>query len=129
MGDERRLERKRLLVLDDDESIRRSIARQLKGLEGIVIDFEGNPLEGLRMLGRTGYDLVLCDMKMRPVSGLEILAKIRRTHPHVPVIILTGFVDDQIIETARRIGASDFLIKPVRKEQLMEAVQKALGSR
>ncbi len=121
-----RTEGKRLLVIDDDERIQQSIARQLKAISGLSIVFEGNPLEGLRRLGRESYDLVLCDIKMKPVSGLEILAKIRSRHPLLPVVILTGFVDDQTIESAQRIGCTEFLFKPVRKEQLVDAVSRIL---
>ncbi len=119
---------KRLLVIDDDERIRGSIKRQLKGVEGLEVDLEGDPWEGLRRLGRQAYDLVLCDVKMKPVSGLEILSRIRHLHPSVPVVILTGFVDDQIIEAAQRMGARELLIKPVRREQLAETVTRILGA-
>jgi CheY-like chemotaxis protein len=120
---------RKLLVIDDDPSIQRSIKRQLKDSAGLDIDFQADPLEGLRMLNRTRYDLVLCDIKMKPISGLEVLAKIKSRHPRLPVIILTGFVDDQIIETAHRLGCAAFLIKPVRKSQLQESISLALTPR
>ncbi len=126
MGGDVKSQAKRLLVIDDDISIQRSIRRQLKASSALDIDFEENPLMGLRKLGQTPYDLVLCDIKMKPVSGLELLAKIKKRHPALPVIILTGLVDDQIIEVARRIGSSAFLFKPIRKNELIESIYKIL---
>jgi CheY-like chemotaxis protein len=118
---------KKILVIDDDARIRESIARQLRDLPGLAIDFESNPIEALRRFGRIEYDLVLCDIKMKPVSGMQVLGRLRSLYPRIPVIILTGFVDDQIIEAAHRMGCSDFLIKPVRKQQLVDSIQGVLG--
>ncbi len=120
---------RRLLVIDDDVLIRQSIRRQLKDIPGLDIDFEHDPLEGLRRLGVTRYDLVMCDIKMKPMNGLEVLSKVKRLYPALPVIILTGFVDDQMIESAQRLGCSDFLIKPVRKNDLIDAIVRILKTR
>jgi CheY-like chemotaxis protein len=117
----------RLLVIDDDKAIQQSIRRQLKSASFLAVDFETDPLEGLRRIETVGYDLVMCDIKMTPIGGLEVLARIKDAHPKLPVIILTGFVDDQIIERAQALGCSDFLIKPVRRSQLLESIMRVLS--
>jgi len=119
---------RKMLVIDDDVSIQASIRRQLKDQEYLELAFESNPLEGLRRLDEEGYDLVLCDIKMTPINGLEVLARIRSGHPAIPVIMLTGFVDDQIMERAQAIGSSAFLIKPVRKAELIESIAHVLSA-
>jgi len=119
--------RREILVIDDDAAIQRSIMRQLQGSAFLNVDFESDGYKGLRRLNEKDYSLVLCDVKMKPASGLEILAKIKATHPSLPVIMLTGLVDDQIIETAQRLGSSAFLIKPIRKTRLIETISRVLG--
>ena len=119
---------RRLLVIDDDLNVQQSIGRQLKGAVRLEISFETDPEKALQVIAAGDWDLVLCDIKMKPLSGLEVLAKIRTERPSLPVIMLTGFVDDQIIERAQALGCSDFLIKPVRKEQLVGSISRVLDS-
>ena len=117
-----------VLVIDDDAVILSSISRQLKN-EPFLLELESNPAEGLKKIQRNSYDLVLCDIKMRPMSGLEVLAEIKKTKPEIPVIIISAFVDDQLLESARQLGSSDFLIKPVRRGILVEAINRVLRQR
>jgi two-component system response regulator YesN len=118
----------KMLVIDDDPAILESIKRQLKNQKRLALDFESNPLEGLRRLDAETYDLVLCDIKMAPIDGLEVLARIKHGHPLIPVIMLSGFVDDQVIESAQAIGSSAFLIKPIRKADLIESIVQVLAT-
>ena len=119
---------RRLLVIDDDPSVRRSIGRQLKEAP-LAATFATDPEAALRQVTDGEWDIVLCDIKMKPIDGLEVLARIRATRPALPVIMLTGFVDDQLIERALALGARDVLIKPVRREQLVAALGRALAPR
>jgi CheY-like chemotaxis protein len=125
---------RRLLVIDDDPAVQKSIGRQLhSAARGIVaaplaVSFETNPEKALQRIAAGDWDLVLCDIKMKPLSGIEVLARIMASRPSLPVIILTGFVDDQIIERAQALGCRDFLIKPVRKEQLLAAISRVLDA-
>ena len=118
----------KMLVIDDDPAILESIKRQLKNQKRLALDFESNPLEGLRRLDAETYDLVLCDIKMTPIDGLEVLTRIKSGHPLIPVIMLSGFVDDQVIESAQAIGSSAFLIKPIRKADLIESIVQVLAT-
>ncbi len=118
---------KRILVIDDDTSVRDSIKRQLTGRLSLDIDYEGDPVVGLDRLATQPYDLVLCDIKMTPIDGLEVLARIRAAHPLLPVVILTGFVDDQIVERAHELGCAEFLIKPVRRTELIGTIKGVLA--
>ena len=117
---------KHLLVIDDDSVILDSIRRQLRD-EPLRIDFDDDPESGLSRLEREAYDLVLCDIKMKPIDGIEVLRAIKLNHREMPVIIVSAFVDDQLFDEARSIGCEDFLIKPVPRKALKEAVAKALS--
>ena len=128
MADAHRNVMVKVLVIDDDAVILNSIARQLKN-EPFLLELESDPSEGLEKIQRKSYDLVLCDIKMKPMSGLEVLAEIKRKKPEIPVIIISAFVDDQLLENARQLGSSDFLIKPVRRGILVEAIYRVLRQR
>ncbi|OHD10901.1 MAG: hypothetical protein A2086_01440 [Spirochaetes bacterium GWD1_27_9] len=112
---------KHILVIDDDPIILKSIQNQLKS-QSFQLEIVNDPKEALRIAFEKEFDLVICDVKMEPINGLEILQKIKSYRPGLPVIILTGYVDDQIRQKAKEIGSSDFLIKPVRKQQLIDAI-------
>jgi two-component system, NtrC family, nitrogen regulation response regulator NtrX len=114
---------KKLLIIDDDPFILNSIQRQLKD-EKFKTVLLNNPEEGLSELEKGEFDLVLCDVKMEPITGIEVLEIIRQRRPHLPVIMLSGYVDDQLIEKAKKIGCNDFLIKPLRKNELINAIFK-----
>ena len=115
-----------ILVIDDDRVILESIGRQLRN-EPMAIDFESDPEKGLARIDGSRYDLVLCDIKMKPINGIEVLRRIKASYDRLPVIIVSAFVDDQLFEEAKRIGCSDFLIKPVRKRALVESIWRVLA--
>jgi CheY-like chemotaxis protein len=113
-----------VLAVDDDQIILRSIARQLRSA-GFELDIESNPENAMPRIRVTHYDVVLCDIKMKPLNGLEVLDLIRAEFPDLPVIIVSAFVDDQTVESARKLGCKEFLFKPVKKALLIEAVIRA----
>ncbi|MFW5800784.1 MAG: response regulator [Spirochaeta sp.] len=115
-----------VLVIDDDPAVLNSIEKQLSSLS-MNFDFTANPVIGLQKLTLHHYDLVVCDIRMEPVSGLYVLQQIKLNHPDVPVIILTGYVDDQLYEQARELQAKSYLIKPIRKAALVRAITEALS--
>jgi two-component system response regulator HydG len=114
-----------ILVIDDEFPILDSIARQLKN-ENVQLELINNPLEGIEKIKKNTYNLVICDIRMKELTGIEVLKRIKKIKPSLPVIILTGFVDDNIMHEAKKSGCSDFLIKPVRKSLLIDAIYNCL---
>jgi DNA-binding NtrC family response regulator len=117
--------KKKILIIDDDKLILKSIEKQLKN-ENFILETEDNPIIGLEKINNNSYDLVLCDIKMKSLTGFQVLEDIKINHPKIPVIILTGYVDDKMIEEAINLGCKDFLFKPLRKKILIERINKAL---
>jgi len=117
----------RVLAIDDDRMILDSIARQLRTSE-ITLDVESDPSKVISRLGEADYELVLCDIKMQPMNGLEVLEEIRKYRPDLPVIIVSAFVDDATVEAAKSLGCSEFLFKPVRRRTLIEAVERTIAA-
>lgn len=114
-----------ILVIDDDITILNSMKKQLNN-QDFLVDYINDPLEGLKRIEHKKYNLVISDVMMKPLTGIEVLKQIKTSYPELPVIILTGFVDDQIIDNARELGCSDFLIKPVRKRVLINSIKSVL---
>ncbi len=118
----------RALVVDDERNMRLLLAELLTG-EGYAVVEAGDGNTALACLGGdTTFDLVILDLKLPDVSGLEILERVRVTRPTLPVVVLTahGTVDAAV--GAMRRGAFDFLVKPVDVSRLRELVRRVRGS-
>jgi len=113
----------KILVIDDNELIKDTL-RHLLINSGYHVDTAENAIEGLKKVKSTHYDIVLTDIKMPEIDGLELLKQIKKYDPTIPVVMITGFptVDNAI--QAMRQGASDFITKPFRYEQIHMALDK-----
>jgi DNA-binding NtrC family response regulator len=116
----------RILVVDDEEKLRRVIELQLSAA-GYDVDKAASAEEGLRLAERA--DLVLTDLKLPGMDGLELLAAIRRQNMQAPVIVMTAFGTIEVAVQAMKSGAVDFLLKPFSLDHLMAVIQKALEVR
>ena len=74
-------------------------------------------------------DVVICDVRMPKINGIEAVAYFRREYPSTPVIVLTGYPDVKLAVDFMKQGAVEYLVKPVEKEKLVEAVDKAANQR
>ena len=117
----------RILVVDDDEDVRRSVRLTLTKAGYEVVDAE-NGEKGIQLM-RSGdnplmVDAILCDIHMPKVSGVEAIAFFRQQCPSVPVIVMTARPEISGATDLMRQGVVDYLVKPVRPDQLTEAVSK-----
>ena len=118
--------KKRILVVEDEEKLRRVIELQLASA-GFDVDKAATAEEGLRQVDRA--DMVLTDLKLPNMDGLQFLALIRRQNSQVPVVMMTAFGSVETAVEAMKAGATDFLLKPFSLDHLMQVVQKALEMR
>src|SRR5579872_5528306 len=116
----------RILVVDDEEKLRRVIELQL-ATAGFDVDKAASAEEGLKLAERA--DLVVTDLKLPGMDGLELLAAIRRQNMNAPVIVMTAFGSIEVAVQAMKAGALDFLLKPFSLDHLMAIVQKGLEVR
>ncbi len=119
------MSKEKILVVDDDHSSRLFLQKLLKK-ENYLVTLCSDGIEALEVLNRQLFDLVITDLKMESIDGIELLEKIKFTDPHIAVIILTGYASIKTAIEALRLGASDYLIKPINIEELRIRVQKAL---
>ena len=118
--------KKRILVVEDEEKLRRVIELQLLS-SGFEVDKVATAEEGLKLVDRA--DLVLTDLKLPQMDGLEFLNSIRRQNTQVPVLIMTAFGSVETAVGAMKAGATDFLLKPFSLDHLMQVINKALEFR
>jgi DNA-binding NtrC family response regulator len=117
-----------ILIIDDEESIRDSCTQALDKT-GYRVKAVKNATEGLRAFKDEFFHLVLLDLKLPGINGMEVLTKIKEENPETPVIIITGFASIQSAVEAMKRGACDYLAKPFGPEELRIVVKKALDSR
>jgi diguanylate cyclase (GGDEF)-like protein len=117
---------KRVLVVDDDRLIR-EMTRDALVQEGFRVATAASGREALSRLGDEGpFDLVLTDLSMREMDGLELLERIKRASPRTEVIVLTGYASLESALQAMRLGAADYLRKPVSAPEITYGVKRTL---
>jgi FixJ family two-component response regulator len=114
-----------VLIVDDDPAIRRSVSRLIRSA-GLSVKAFGSPADFLRHRVPAGPSCVLLDMCLDGMTGLEVQDALRQDDRQVPVIFLTGHGTVPTAATGFKHGAQDFLEKPFRPTELMDAVNRAI---
>jgi two-component system nitrogen regulation response regulator NtrX len=114
-----------VLVVDDDATVRRACADLLaaRGYRAVEAD---SVVEGLRLFGGRNPAAVILDMKLPDGMGIDVLRELQRKAPGTPVVVVSGYGSVTEAVEAMRIGATDFLEKPIRGERLVEVLERAL---
>ncbi len=114
-----------LLVVDDDETIRDTLYDLFS--EEHRCHTADTAEKAIEWLDTEFYDVILTDISMPGLSGLELLGYVRQRHPETPVIIISGIGDKEHAEGMIRLGAFDYLLKPFRLEDVEASVKRALA--
>lgn len=124
-GDERSI---RILIVDDDETIRIALGKFFRArLYDVEIAESGSA--ALEALGRDRFAIMICDVRMPGVNGLELLPSVLRVDPDIAILMLTAVNDAPTATTALGRGAYDYLMKPIELPALQQAVERALHRR
>jgi two-component system phosphate regulon sensor histidine kinase PhoR len=115
----------KILVIDDEKRILEGCSKILKK-ENCLVDMAENGETGLKMLAEKHYDIILTDLMMPGIGGMEVLAKVREQHPDSVSIVITGFATLEHSIEAMKKGAFDFIPKPFTPDQLRVVVSKAV---
>jgi len=114
----------KLLLVDDEEDYVRTMAERMAIRDvGSRVALSGE--QALQMIDEEAPDVMVLDLRMPGIDGMAVLERVRRTHPHVQVIILTGHGSDREEHEARRLGAFDYLQKPADTAKLLDTVRSA----
>lgn len=114
-----------LLIIEDDHKMRR-LLELILAEEGYKITSAAGGEAGIQRLKETSYDLILSDLQMDRVDGMQILEYAKKNHPDTPVLIITGFGSVKSAVEAMRKGALDYITKPIDNEELIIIIRKAL---
>ncbi len=115
-----------VMILDDEPIV---CERLRSTLEKVNLDLETftDPLEALRRFSEKKFQVLITDLKMKELDGIEILKRVKQVSPETQVIIITGFATVEKAKEALKIGAYDFIAKPFKLSQLRDLVVKALN--
>ena len=117
-----------ILIIDDEESIRVSLEGIFKKKEYYAKTADNGSI-ALEMLQNDHYDLIVADIMMDPMSGIELLKKSKEIFPEIPVILMTGYSSLSTAIEAIRLGASDYLIKPCTKKEIFSSISRCLENK
>lgn len=118
----------KILVIDDEDIVRLSCSRTLVP-EGYELKMAKNGPEGLQMLEEDTFDLVLTDLKMPNMDGIEVLAKIKEKWPATDVVIVTGYQTVETAVKAIKLGAFDYIEKPFTPDTLIATISNVFRIR
>lgn len=115
----------RILIIDDDSFICGILKKHLQNHDyQVEIAFSGK--SALDLFQKFNFELVLCDFRLPDTSGLELLQKIRSLKPRIPVIIMTAYADIRMAVKLMKMGAADYITKPIQQEELVVLIKKLL---
>ena len=118
-------EQVRVLVVDDEEAVRNLLQRILEGA-GYQVTTAANGQEALYQVSLGETELVLLDIKMSGMSGIEVLSKLNADSPDTCVIMVTSVVDTETAVEAMKLGAYDYILKPFDRDDVLQKVPKAI---
>jgi DNA-binding NtrC family response regulator len=117
--------RHHLLLIDDEPNILTTLRRALE-IEGYAVEVAGSGKVGLDKLAEREFDLALVDVRMPDLGGLEVLERIKEAQPDVPVVMMSGHATIETAVAATKLGAVDFLEKPLSSEKVLLTVRNSL---
>ncbi|MBN1269501.1 MAG: response regulator [Kiritimatiellae bacterium] len=118
----------KILLIDDEFVVVQTLSALLKS-EGhdVAAVYEGS--HALPLLGPLHqYDLMLVDLRMTPVDGIEVIMKARKFKPRMPIIVVSAYLDENMLKRIKALGVSRFIKKPFTVNEILDAVHLALGT-
>lgn len=115
----------KILICDDEENTRTALGLFFDK-KGYSVGMAKDGLEAIDYIATNAVDLVLLDIKMPKLDGLEALKEIKKLKPETKVIMITGWQSQEYINEAAKLGAYDYLVKPFTRDKLEKLIQEAL---
>ena len=120
----------KILIIEDEAAIRRVLTKIIsEENETYEVEVAEDGLAGVEMVLKSDFDLVLCDIKMPKMDGVEVLEKIKKIKPEIPVIMISGHGDLDTAVNTMRLGAFDYISKPPDLNRLLNTVRNALDKK
>lgn len=114
----------KILIIDDEPIVGKRLVPAL-GKSGYEIEFYESGEAGLKRIDQTHFDIVVTDVRMSGIDGIEVLSRVKEKTPNSKVIIITGYATMEVAREAMSRGAFDIIVKPFRAGDLREAIRRA----
>ena len=118
--------RKRILVIDDETDICKLLNEYLTQ-NGYAVSTAYNGTKGLNLIEKENFDLILTDFRLGDIDGLELIIRIKDIKPNIPVIMITGYSDIKMAVRVIKLGAYDYVTKPLYPDEILVTIQNALA--
>jgi CheY-like chemotaxis protein len=119
---------KKILIIEDDEAMR-SLLKDVLDAEGLVTEAVSNGSDALKKLMDQAFDLIITDIQMPGLTGLDILPGIKKLQPEAPVIVITAFGSEEVLRRSFEKGATGYLEKPIHTHKLRALIHEMISSR
>lgn len=116
----------RVLLIDDEEDFVTTLAKRLQ-LRGFMVRFETDGEQALSLIEASDFNVVILDLMMPGLGGITVLQRIKEFNSRIPVILLTGHSDEKNCLQGMRLGAFDYLMKPLDIDVLIEKMREAVA--
>jgi FixJ family two-component response regulator len=120
------INKQHVFFVDDEPKVRKIVGRTLEQT-GLKVSYFARATECLKQLHSQKCDLLITDVKMPEMDGIELLTKVKRIIPSLPVLVITGYGDIKMAVKALKAGASDFIEKPLDRQSFLSAVESVLN--
>ncbi len=116
----------KLLLVDDEPDMLKLLSMIIKEKTPYEVVTTNNPLEALEFAKKGGFDLVISDLKMPGLDGIELIEAVKKIDEDIPIIIITAYGTVETASESMNKGGFDFITKPFRKEQILFTIDKAI---
>lgn len=116
----------KILVIDDEVDMLMLLRMIIEDNTHYEVETTNSPTEGIKLLKEEDFDLVITDLKMPGMDGMELFDEFRDIKPEIPVIIITAYGSPEIASEALRKGVTDFITKPFRKDSILFTMKRVL---
>ena len=121
----------KILIIDDEQDVRDAIRMQLESANYNVLEAE-NGEDAIKILrsenNMVNVGVILCDIRMPKVNGLECIQFFRQEAPGIPIVVVTAYPDPEMVADLMTKGVKDYLVKPVKKEKMLGVVEKLISA-
>ena len=116
----------KILVIDDEVDMLMLLRMIIEDNTHYEVETTNSPTEGIKLLKEEDFDLVITDLKMPGMDGMELFEEFREIKPEIPVIIITAYGSPEIASEALQRGVTDFITKPFRKDSILFTMKRVL---
>ncbi len=115
-----------ILIMEDDLTVSKGL-KMILDEQGYDVDLKGTGYGAMDAIGKYHYDLLMADLRLPDIDGMQVVKRVKETHPDTEVIVMTGYATSSLAVNAMKLGVHDFIAKPFTEEQIRSSIKDALS--